>query len=89
MKDIKLVVDKMTRNCRKMIEKTAVSLLCPLHSIQFSPLWSLIAFFLTHQAVKDLQTSLIQVTLLKKLSNYPKISHPRKKMFTFFLGISI
>ena len=27
----------MTRNCRKMIEKTADSLLCPLHSIQFSP----------------------------------------------------
>ena len=29
---------KMTRNCRKMIGKTADSLLCPLHSIQFSPL---------------------------------------------------
>ena len=27
----------MTRNCRKMIEKTADPLLCPLHSIQFSP----------------------------------------------------
>ena len=28
---------KMTRNRRKMIGKTADSLLCPLHSIQFLP----------------------------------------------------
>ena len=27
----------MTRNCRKMMGKTADSLLCPLHTIQFSP----------------------------------------------------
>ena len=38
VKDLKVVVEKMTRNCRKMIGKTADSLLCPLHSIQFSPL---------------------------------------------------
>ena len=38
VKDIKVVVEKMTRNRRKMIGKTADSLLCPLHSIQFSPL---------------------------------------------------
>ena len=38
MKDIKAVVEKMTRNCLKMIGNTANSLLCPLHSIQFSPL---------------------------------------------------
>ena len=37
MKDIKVVVKKMTRNCRKMIGKKADSLLCPLHNIQFSP----------------------------------------------------
>ena len=44
MKDIKVVVEKMTRNRRKMIGKTADSLLCPLHTIQclplvFLPLW--------------------------------------------------
>ena len=38
MKDIKVVVEKMTRNRRKRIGKPADSLLCPLHSIQFSPL---------------------------------------------------
>jgi hypothetical protein len=38
VKNIKVFVEKMTRNCPKMIEKTADSLLCPLHSIQFSPL---------------------------------------------------
>ena len=38
MKDIKVVVEKMTRNRRKMIAKTADSLVCPFHSIQFSPL---------------------------------------------------
>ena len=38
MKDIKVVVEKMTRNRRKMIGKPADSLLCPLHSIQFSTL---------------------------------------------------
>ena len=37
VKDISVVVEKMTRNRRKMIEKMADSLLCPLHSIQFSP----------------------------------------------------
>ena len=41
VKDIRVVVEKMTKNCRKMIEKTAESLLCPLHSIQFSPLCSI------------------------------------------------
>ena len=34
VKDIKVVVEKMTRNCHKMILKTADSLLCPFHSIQ-------------------------------------------------------
>ena len=38
VKDIKVVVEKMTRNRRKMIAKTADSLVCPFHSIQFSPL---------------------------------------------------
>jgi hypothetical protein len=38
VKDIKVVVKKMTRNRRKMIGKTADSLLCHFHSIQFSPL---------------------------------------------------
>jgi hypothetical protein len=31
-------VEKMTKNRCKMIKKTANSLLCPLHSIQFLPL---------------------------------------------------
>ena len=38
VKDIKVVVEKMTRNHCKMIKKTADSLLCLLHSIQFLPL---------------------------------------------------
>ena len=38
MKDIKVVVKKMTRNCRKVIEKPGDSLLCRLHSIQLSSL---------------------------------------------------
>ena len=38
VKDIKVVVKKITKNCRKMIKRTADTLLCPLHSIQFLPL---------------------------------------------------
>ena len=38
VKDIKVVVEKMTTNHRKMIKKKADSLLCRLHSIHFSPL---------------------------------------------------
>ena len=39
LKDMKVVVKKMTRNHRKMIKKTpADSLLCPLHRILFLPL---------------------------------------------------
>ena len=38
VKDIEVVVKKMTWNCCKMVGKTADSLLCPFHSIQFSPL---------------------------------------------------
>ena len=43
MKDIKVGVEKMTRNRRKMIEKTADSLLLSKHSIQFSALFLLIS----------------------------------------------
>ena len=38
VKDIKVVVEKMTRIRYKMIGKTADSLHCPFHSIQFTPL---------------------------------------------------
>ena len=38
VKDINVVVEKMTRNCHKSIGKMADSLLCPLHSIQCLPL---------------------------------------------------
>ena len=38
MKDLKVVAKNMTRNSRKMTRNTVDSLLCPLHSIQFSPL---------------------------------------------------
>ena len=41
VKDIKVVVEKMTRNCSKMIGNMADYLLCPLHSIQLLPLVSL------------------------------------------------
>ena len=43
MKDIKVGVEKMTRNCRKMIEKTADSLLLSKHSIQLSALFLLLS----------------------------------------------
>ena len=38
VKDIKVVVEKMTRNRHKVIGKPGVSLLCRLHSIQLSSL---------------------------------------------------
>ena len=38
VKDIKVVVEKMTRNRRKVIGKPGDSLLCRLHSIQLSSL---------------------------------------------------
>jgi hypothetical protein len=38
VKDIEVVVEKMTRNRRKVIGKPGVSLLCRLHSIQVSSL---------------------------------------------------
>ena len=38
VKDIKVLVEQMTRNRLKMIGKPADSLLCRLHSIQFSAL---------------------------------------------------
>ena len=43
MKDIKVGVEKMTRNCRKMIKKTADSLLLSKHSIQFLALFLLLS----------------------------------------------
>ena len=45
MKDIKVGVKKMTRNRRKMIKKTADSLLLAKHSIQFSALFLLLSGF--------------------------------------------
>ena len=46
VKDIKVVVEKMTRNRRKMIEKTADSLLLSKHSIQFSALFLLLSVWI-------------------------------------------
>ena len=43
MKDIKVGVEKMTRNRRKMIEKTEDSLLLSKHSIQLSALFLLLS----------------------------------------------
>ena len=43
MKDIKVGVEKMTRNRRKMIEKMADSLVLSKHSIQFSALFLLLS----------------------------------------------
>ena len=43
MKEIKVGVEKMPRNRRKMIQKTEDSLLCPLNSIQFSALFLLLS----------------------------------------------
>ena len=43
VKDIKVGVEKMSRNRHRMIEKTADSLLCYLHSIQFSALFLLLS----------------------------------------------
>ena len=43
MKDIKVRVEKITRNRRKMIKKTADSLLLSKHSVQFSALFLLLS----------------------------------------------
>ena len=43
VKDIKLVVEKITRNRHKMIKKTADLLLLSKHSIQFSALFLLLS----------------------------------------------
>jgi hypothetical protein len=43
VKDIKVGVEKMTRNLHKMIKKTADSLLLSKHSIQFSALFLLLS----------------------------------------------
>ena len=51
MKDIKVGVKKMTRNRRKMIEKTADSLLLSKHSIQFSALFLLLSDCYLHLRV--------------------------------------
>ena len=54
VKDIKVVVEKMTRNRRKMIGKPTESLLCRLHSIQFSPLvYSFLYVHYCFQIFKD------------------------------------
>jgi hypothetical protein len=49
VKDIRVGVKKMTRNRRKMIEKTADFLLCRLHSIQFLALFLLLSEFLVKE----------------------------------------
>ena len=43
MKDIKVGVEKMTRNCCKMIKQTGESLLLSKHSIQLSALFLLLS----------------------------------------------
>ena len=43
MKDVKIDVEKMTRNHRKMIEQTGDSLLLSKHSIQLSALFLLLS----------------------------------------------
>ena len=49
VKDIKVVVKKMTRNRRKVIGKPGDSLLCRLHSIQLSALVYSFLYDLTRQ----------------------------------------
>ena len=48
VKDIKVVVEKMTRNRRKVIRKPGDSLLCCLHSIQLSSLGILFSMSTVH-----------------------------------------
>ena len=69
----KVVVKKMTRNGRKMIGKTADSLLCCLHSIQFStlvflPLCTLDAF----SQIISLESNFFEITGPKGKSNASK-----------------
>ena len=52
VKDIKVVVEKMTRNRRKVIRKPGDSLLCRLHSIQLSSLG--ILFSMDYECHKNL-----------------------------------
>ena len=50
VKDIKVVVEKMTRNRRKVIGKPGDSLLCRLHSIQLSSLGILFSMYIRYQS---------------------------------------
>ena len=60
MKDIKVGVEKMTRNRRKMIEQTGDSLLLSKHCIQLSALFLLLSVFIMYN-----KEEVIQIKVLK------------------------
>ena len=70
VKDIKVVVEKMTRNRRKVIGKPGDSLLCRLHSIQLSSLGILFSMVINRSNVK-IMTGIryeVQVEVAKSFS---------------------
>ena len=84
MKDIKVGVEKMTRNRRKMIEKTADSLLLSKHSIQFSALFLLLSGHIIQAISMTVQrgnATSIMGTLgpLRKLEDFFDIISPREE----------
>ena len=64
VKDIKVVVEKMTRNRRKVIGKPGDSLLCRLHSIQVSSLVYSFLYVGLIQSARMLFCPVYMVTIL-------------------------
>ena len=88
-KDIKEVVEKMTKNCRKMIGKTADSLLCPLHSIQFStlvflPLWAKLLFLNFYSFCLKY---FLDESFLKRSLPFPRKEAAISALYTFFFFV--
>ena len=73
MKDIKVVVEKITRNRRKVIGKPGDSLLCRLHSIQLSSLGILFSMGETQHYVTKLPKSTSARHYCSKLLQVPSI----------------
>ena len=65
VKDIKVVVEKMTRNRHKVIGKPGDSLLCHLHSIQLSSLVYSFLYVFLWQICNRLWSSQLYFTILK------------------------
>ena len=74
MKDIKVVVEKMTRNRRKVIGKPGDSLLCRLHSIQLSSLGILFSMADATMIKKNAHENIVKLP--------SKVAHNRPNFFS-------